>query len=270
MVGSMIGSKTAPVRWKPPTKPASWSRPVRRRALPRTLTAPACEQADTTTSPLPATSTIRFWSSRISGSGSQPSPARALWMGKPTSNSVTRGTSPEISTWLSSSRVRPRSSTTSRSSASRSARLGGGRRSSAPVGKVILRSRQAPGWISSGSRRPVRPARPLEAAVVVDVAVGDDDGPQPGRVDLEHVEVVDQPVRGQAAVVQDRAAPPARLHGDQGREAVLGHQLVLIEVVVGQREPAHPVATGQQDVDEVVDHQGDLDGVDRLQLDHAG
>jgi hypothetical protein len=27
---------------------------------------------------------------------------------------------------------------------------------------------------------------------------------------------------------------------------------------------------GQQDVDEVVDHQGDLDGVDRFQLDHAG
>jgi hypothetical protein len=27
---------------------------------------------------------------------------------------------------------------------------------------------------------------------------------------------------------------------------------------------------GQQDVDEVVHHHGDLDGVDRLQLDHAG
>jgi hypothetical protein len=25
-----------------------------------------------------------------------------------------------------------------------------------------------------------------------------------------------------------------------------------------------------QDADDVVDHQGDLDGVDRLQLDHAG
>jgi hypothetical protein len=31
-----------------------------------------------------------------------------------------------------------------------------------------------------------------------------------------------------------------------------------------------PLGPGQQDVDEVVDHQGDLDGVDRLQLDHAG
>jgi hypothetical protein len=45
--------------------------------------------------------------------------------------------------------------------------------------------------------------------------------------------------------------------------------------VVGEREPAHALGPGQQDVDEqdvdeVVDHQGDLDGVDRLQLDHAG
>ena len=89
-VGSMRGSNTAPVRWKPPTKPTMRSRPVRRRALWSTLTAPA-EQPDTTSRPLPATSTIRFWSSRISGSGSQPSPARALWIGKPTSNSVTSG-----------------------------------------------------------------------------------------------------------------------------------------------------------------------------------
>ena len=41
------------------------------------------------------------------------------------SNSVTRGTSPETSTWPSISRVGPRSSTISRPSASRSARLGG-------------------------------------------------------------------------------------------------------------------------------------------------
>jgi hypothetical protein len=91
-VGSMRGSKTAPVRWKPPTKPTMRSRPVRRRALWSTLTAPAWEQPDTTTRPLPATSTTRFWSSRISGSLSQPSPARVLWVGKPTSNSVTLGT----------------------------------------------------------------------------------------------------------------------------------------------------------------------------------
>jgi hypothetical protein len=110
----------------------------------------------------------------------------------------------------------------------------------------------------------------LEAAVVVDVAVGDDDGPQLGRVDLHDVEVVGQAVRGEAAVVQDRAPPSAREHGDQGREAVLGHQLVVVEVVVGQWEPANPVGTGHQDVDEVVDDQGDLDRVDRLQLDHAG
>jgi hypothetical protein len=46
-----------------------------------------------------------------------------------------------------------------------------------------------------------------------------------GRVDLHDVEVVGQAVRGQPAVVQDRAPPPAREHGDEGREAVLGHQL---------------------------------------------
>jgi hypothetical protein len=51
---------------------------------------------------------------------------------------------------------------------------------------------------------------------------------------------------------------------------VLGHQLVGVEGVVGEREPAHALGPGQQDVHEVVDHQGDLDGVDRLQLDHAG
>src|SRR5829696_2567520 len=39
--GAMMGSKMAPVRWKPPTKPAIWSRPVRRLALRRTFTAPA-------------------------------------------------------------------------------------------------------------------------------------------------------------------------------------------------------------------------------------
>jgi hypothetical protein len=52
---------------------------------------------------------------------------------------------------------------------------------------------------------------------------------------------------------------------------VLGHQLLpVLELIVGQREPPHPVAAGHEDVDEVVDHQGDLDRVDRLQLDHAG
>jgi hypothetical protein len=36
----------------------------------------------------------------------------------------------------------------------------------------------------------------LQAAVVVDVAVGDDDGPQPGQLDLQDVEVVGQAVWG--------------------------------------------------------------------------
>jgi hypothetical protein len=50
---------------------------------------------------------------------------------------------------------------------------------------------------------------------------------------------------------------------------VLGHQLLVVVVVVGQREPPHALAASHEDVDEVVDHQGDLDGVDRRQLDHA-
>jgi hypothetical protein len=112
--------------------------------------------------------------------------------------------------------------------------------------------------------------QPLQAAVVVDVAVGDDDGPQPGRVDLHDVEVVGQPPGGHAAVVQDRAPAAAREHRDQGGEAVLGHQLVAVEGVVGQREAPHPLGPGGQDVQVVVDHQGDLDRVHRLQLDHAG
>jgi hypothetical protein len=50
---------------------------------------------------------------------------------------------------------------------------------------------------------------------------------------------------------------------------VLGHQLVAVEEVVGQREPLDPLGPGGQDVDVVVDHQCDLDGVDRLEPDHA-
>jgi hypothetical protein len=50
---------------------------------------------------------------------------------------------------------------------------------------------------------------------------------------------------------------------------VLGHQLLVVGEVVGQREPPHPLGPGGQDVDVVVDHQGDLDGIDRLQRDHA-
>jgi hypothetical protein len=82
----------------------------------------------------------------------------------------------------------------------------------------------------------------LQAAVVVDVAVGDDDGPQPGRVDLHDLQVVAKAPRGHAAVVQDRAALPARLDGDQGREPVLGHQLLAVEGVVGQRDRRTPSA----------------------------
>jgi hypothetical protein len=44
----------------------------------------------------------------------------------------------------------------------------------------------------------------------------------------------------------------------------------VVEEVVGEREPPHALGSGQQDVDVVVDHQGDLDGVDRLQPGHAG
>jgi hypothetical protein len=51
---------------------------------------------------------------------------------------------------------------------------------------------------------------------------------------------------------------------------VLGHQLLVVEKVVGQREPAHPFRPGDEDVDEVVDDQRDLDRVDRFQLDHTG
>ena len=58
-------------------KPATRFSPVSRCACSRTFTAPACEQPDTTTSPLPFTLTITFWSSQIIGSGSHPSAERA-------------------------------------------------------------------------------------------------------------------------------------------------------------------------------------------------
>jgi hypothetical protein len=51
---------------------------------------------------------------------------------------------------------------------------------------------------------------------------------------------------------------------------VLGHQLLAVGEVVGQRVPSHALGPGHQDVDVVVDHKGDLDRVDRFQLDHAG
>lgn len=111
--------------------------------------------------------------------------------------------------------------------------------------------------------------QPLQPAVVVDVAVGDDDGPQPGRVDLHDLEVVAEALGGHAAVVQDRAAAPAGEDRDQGREAVLGHQLLAVGEVVGQREPANALGPRHEDVDVVVDHQGDLDRIHGLQLDHA-
>jgi len=55
---------------------------------------------------------------------------------------------------------------------------------------------------------PVAGGQALQAAVVVDMAVGDDDGPKPGRVDLHDLEVVAEAPRGHAAVVQDRAPFP--------------------------------------------------------------
>jgi hypothetical protein len=90
-----------------------------------------------------------------------------------------------------------------------------------------------------------------------------DDGLEhgPGQVEAAHeahdrvaageaagvVEHVDGPGVGAAGHhhVQDRAAAPARLHRDQGREAVLGHQLLVVEEVVGQpdrRTPSAPAA----------------------------
>ena len=59
------------MRWNPPSRPASRSTPVSRRAWRAMLTAPAWPHPVITTRPRPATFTTSAWSSRISGSGSQ-------------------------------------------------------------------------------------------------------------------------------------------------------------------------------------------------------
>jgi hypothetical protein len=56
----------------------------------------------------------------------------------------------------------------------------------------------------------------------------------------------------------------------QGQAAAPGAGGQPLQAAVGEREPPHALGPGHQDVDEVVDHQGDLDGVDRFQPDHAG
>jgi len=88
----------------------------------------------------------------------------------------------------------------------------------------------------------------LQAAVVVDVTVGDDDGPPSYRIEL----------RRPPENTVTRAEKPCSATSCPGR--------------TGRRRAGAgtPYRRREQDVDEVVDHQGDLDGIDRLQLDHAG
>ena len=239
----MRGSNLGPDRCIPPTSAWICSTPVSRWAWRSTLIAPAWLQPDSTTSPRPATCTTIAWSSWIQGSGSHEPRRRASPPGRPRSNGVTRSTWPVTSTAPSISRLGLRTSLTATPSRSRSPRLGGGRRSAAPLGKTALRSRQASGCSSSGS--PARPARrtmpssppwwsmwPCERTTARR-------SPSPTPQD---VHVVDGGAGPQPGVVEQRRPLAAALHLHQQREAVLGAQLgpVGAEQPEVQRRPASP------------------------------
>ena len=119
------------------------------------------------------------------------------------------------------------------------ARLGGGRCTSDPVGKTILRSRHASGWITSGRpRRPYRAKQGFQAAVVVGMTVGDHDRAQFPDRHLEHVQVAAQARRASCPRRRELSfVGPPRLDGDQRSEPMLGDQLLAAAETVGEVPP---------------------------------
>ena len=68
----------------------------------------------------------------------------------------------------------------------------------------------------------------LEATVMIGVAVRDNDRAQVLDRDAEQVEVSAETIGRQPPVVEDRASLPVGLDGDEGRESMLGDELLTL------------------------------------------
>jgi len=99
---------------------------------------------------------------------------------------------------------------------------------------------------------------------VVDVAVADDDAFEIIGRQLEHVQIVPEPVRGHAGVEQHAPGLAVVVRRDHDGKTMLGDQrLALAPAVVGRDlGAAHFVAVFEKDVDRVVEQDGDLGAVD--------
>lgn len=93
----------------------------------------------------------------------------------------------------------------------------------------------------------------LQPRVVVGVAVRQDDGAQIGRVDLQHVQVVNGGVAAEPRVVENGGGRTAVVHGDHQREPVLRPQLVPFGPVLHHRRAPCDLVAREQQIDVRVD-----------------
>ena len=110
------------------------------------------------------------------------------------------------------------------------------------------------------SRAPPPTDQSLETAVVVGMAMRDDDRAQVAHRHLEHVEVARHRIGREPSVVEHSMTITVALEGDHGREAVLGDQL-LRRSEVPRPIANHALLARHQHVEEVVDHHRDLDAI---------
>ena len=111
-------------------------------------------------------------------------------------------------------------------------------------------------------RTPPTAGQPLQAAVMIGVAVRDDDRTQVTHWHLKHVEVAGHGVRREAGVVEHCAPVAAPLDTDQRGETMLSNQL-LSRAEVPRLVANHVLLAGHQHVEEVVDHDRHLDAINR-------
>jgi hypothetical protein len=108
---------------------------------------------------------------------------------------------------------------------------------------------------------------PHEPHRVVAMAVAQNDGAEVGAGHLEDVCVVDQAVRGESGVEEERLARAILQHRHEHGEAMFGPEAALRAAHHGvPRRPPHPLGRGQQRVDRVVDQRRQLDAVDGDEL----
>jgi hypothetical protein len=112
------------------------------------------------------------------------------------------------------------------------------------------------------SRAPAAADEALKAAMVIGVAMRDDDRAQVTHWHLEHVEVASHGVRREARVVEHGAPVAVPLDADQRGETMLSNQL-LSRAEVPRLVANHALLAGHQHVEEVVDHDCDFDAINR-------